>query len=75
MEPVLIEAYGQMFTAHPDACSVGRILEDPKLRNEFLGRAKLRRTRKPRRIIILETIYLYRYRAMWIVWPSWPPFN
>ncbi len=36
MEPVLIASYRVMLTAHPAACSVDRILEDPDLRGEFL---------------------------------------
>lgn len=37
MEPVLIASYRVMLKAHPDGCSVDRILEDPALRVEFLG--------------------------------------
>ncbi|MCI0700351.1 MAG: AAA-like domain-containing protein [Planctomycetia bacterium] len=37
MEPMLIEVYRGMLKAHPDNCSVDRILEDPELRGEFLG--------------------------------------
>ncbi|MBN9121009.1 MAG: hypothetical protein J0I06_17970 [Planctomycetes bacterium] len=38
MEPILIASYAAMRKEHPDACSVDRILEDPELRTEFLGR-------------------------------------
>jgi hypothetical protein len=34
MEPVLIDAYRTMLTTR--GCSVDRILEDPRLRSEFL---------------------------------------
>lgn len=37
MEPILIESYRVMLKAHPGACSVDRILEDPVYRTEFLG--------------------------------------
>lgn len=40
MEPILIASYAQMLKAHPTACSVDRILEDPVMRNEFLGRVR-----------------------------------
>ena len=40
MEPILIASYSAMLAAHPDACSVDRILEDPELRSEFLGRVR-----------------------------------
>jgi hypothetical protein len=40
MEPILIASYTQMLKAHPIQCSVDRILEDPELRNEFLGRVR-----------------------------------
>lgn len=40
MEPILIASYTQMLKAHSNACSVDRILEDPELRNEFLGRIR-----------------------------------
>jgi hypothetical protein len=40
MEPILIASYTQMLAAHPNACSVDRILEDPELRTEFLGRVR-----------------------------------
>ena len=36
MEPILIESYRVMLQAHPNRCSVDRILEDPELRGEFL---------------------------------------
>lgn len=40
MEPILIASYTQMLKAHPNACSVDCILEDPELRTEFLGRVR-----------------------------------
>ena len=40
MEPILIASYTQLLKAHPNACSVDRILEDPELRTEFLGRVR-----------------------------------
>ncbi|HEY1189884.1 MAG TPA: hypothetical protein VGE74_19700 [Gemmata sp.] len=40
MEPVLIAAYKEMLRAHPNECSVDRILEDPEFRGEFLGRVR-----------------------------------
>ena len=40
MEPVPIASYSAMLQAHPDTCSVDRILEDPQMRNEFLDRAR-----------------------------------
>jgi hypothetical protein len=40
MEPILIASYTEMLAAHPNECSVDRILEDPELRNEFLGRVR-----------------------------------
>lgn len=40
MEPILIPSYTQMLKAHPNACSVDRILEDPELRTEFLSRVR-----------------------------------
>jgi hypothetical protein len=40
MEPILIASYTRMLKAHPNQCSVDRILEDPELRNEFLGRVR-----------------------------------
>jgi hypothetical protein len=40
MEPILIASYAQMLKERPTACSVDRILEDPELRNEFLGRVR-----------------------------------
>ena len=40
MEPVLIDAYRAMLDAHAQCCSVDRILEDPELRSEFLGRVR-----------------------------------
>lgn len=40
MEPILIASYMKMLSAHPNACSVDRILEDPELRTEFLGRVR-----------------------------------
>jgi hypothetical protein len=38
MEPILVAAYREMLKAHPGACSVDRILEDPRMRDEFLNR-------------------------------------
>jgi len=38
MEPILIATYSEMLKAHPNTCSVDRILEDPEMRTEFLGR-------------------------------------
>jgi hypothetical protein len=38
MEPILVAAYTEMLKAHPGACSVDRILEDPQMRSEFLNR-------------------------------------
>jgi hypothetical protein len=40
MEPILIATYAQMLKAHPNECSVDRILEDPVYRNEFLGHVR-----------------------------------
>jgi hypothetical protein len=40
MEPILIESYTLMLKAHPNTCSVDRILEDPEMRNEFLDRVR-----------------------------------
>jgi hypothetical protein len=40
MEPILIASYAQMLKESPGVCSVDRILEDPALRNEFLGRVR-----------------------------------
>lgn len=40
MEPVLIESYKLMLVAHPAACSVDRILEDPALRAEYVERVR-----------------------------------
>jgi len=38
MEPILIASYSEMLKAHPNTCSGDRILEDPEMRTEFLGR-------------------------------------
>jgi hypothetical protein len=38
MEPILIASYTEMLKAHPNSCSVDRILEDPVMRSEFLTR-------------------------------------
>jgi hypothetical protein len=40
MEPILIASYREMLRAYPNRCSVDRILEDPELRTEFLGRVR-----------------------------------
>jgi hypothetical protein len=40
MEPILISSYTAMLQAHPNECSVDRILEDPAYRNEFLNRVR-----------------------------------
>jgi hypothetical protein len=40
MEPILIASYREMLKTRPNECSVDRILEDPDLRNEFLGRVR-----------------------------------
>lgn len=47
MEPVLIASYRAMLRAHPDGCSVDRILEDPELRGEFLGLVRSRAGDQP----------------------------
>jgi hypothetical protein len=40
MEAILIASYAQMLRDRPGVCSVDRILEDPELRTEFLGRVR-----------------------------------
>jgi hypothetical protein len=40
MEPVLIAMYSEMLKAHPNKCSVDRILEDPEMRGEYLARVR-----------------------------------
>jgi hypothetical protein len=54
MEPVLIESYREMLKAHPDACSVDRILEDPEMRNEILGRVRASAVDRPERDVLHE---------------------
>ena len=47
MEPILIVSYSAMLKAHPNLCSVDRILEDPAYRNEFLDRVRANAVDKP----------------------------
>ena len=62
MEPVLIASYRVMLTAHPAACSVDRILEDPDLRGEFLGHVRASAVERPERDI-LHTLNNLRKRS------------
>jgi hypothetical protein len=62
MEQILIASYAQMLKAHPDACSVDRILEDPELRTEFLGRVRAGDAQRPERDI-LHTLNNLRKRS------------
>jgi hypothetical protein len=59
MEPVLIASYSQMLKAHPNVCSVDRILEDPEFRNEFLGLVRAGAVEKPE-FDILRTLHNLR---------------
>jgi hypothetical protein len=40
MEPILIASYTAMLKAHPDTCSVDRILEDPEQGHAVRMRAR-----------------------------------
>ncbi len=40
MESVLVASCREMLKTRPNGCSVDRILEDPELRTEFLGRVR-----------------------------------
>ena len=62
MEPILIESYRLMPKAHPDECSVDRILEDPEMRNEFLNRVRAGDAQRPERDI-LHTLNNLRKRS------------
>jgi hypothetical protein len=62
MEPILIESYRLMLKAHPDECSVDRILEDPEMRNEFLNRVRAGDAQRPERDI-LHTLNNLRKRS------------
>ena len=62
MEPILIAFYTQMLKAHPNRCSVDRILEDPELRNEFLGRVRASAGDRPE-YDILRTLHNLRKRS------------
>ena len=62
MEPVLIASYRVMLTAHPAACSVDRILEDPELRGEFLGRVRESAVQQSK-YEILRTLHNQRMRS------------
>ena len=60
MEPILIASYSEMLKAHPNTCSVDRILEDPEMRNEFLARV---RTVDRSEYDILRTLHNLRKRS------------
>lgn len=62
MDPILIAAYGEMLKAHPDACSVDRILEDPELRTEFLGRVRAGAVDRPE-FVVLHTLNNLRKKS------------
>ena len=62
MEPVLIASYRVMLTAHPAACSVDLILEDPELRGKFLGHVRASAVERPERDI-LHTLNNLRKRS------------
>ncbi len=62
MEPVLIESYREMLKAHPGACSVDRILEDPQMRSEFLGRVRASAVDRPE-YDVLRTLHNLRKRS------------
>ena len=62
MEPVLIASYRVMLKTHPTACSVDRILEDPALRNEFLGLVRTSAVERPE-FDVLHTLNNLRKRS------------
>ena len=62
MEPVLIASYADMLKAHPGECSVDRILEDPAMRNEFLGRVRASAVDQPE-YDVLRTLHNLRKRS------------
>jgi hypothetical protein len=62
MEPVLIASYAEMLKAHPDACSVDRILEDPQYRGEFLGLVRASAVDQPE-FDVLRTLHNLRKRC------------
>ena len=62
MEPILIASYTEMLKSHPNACSVDRILEDPELRNEFLGRVRAGEIQRSE-YDILRTLHNLRKRS------------
>jgi hypothetical protein len=62
MEPVLIASYAEMLKAHPGACSVDRILEDPAYRDEFLARVRASAIDQPE-FAVLRTLHNLRKRC------------
>ena len=62
MEPILVASYTQMLAAHPYSCSVDRILEDPELRTEFLGRVRAGAVERSE-YEILRTLHNLRKRS------------
>ena len=62
MEPILITSYAQMLKAHPNECSVDRILEDPAYRTEFLYRVRAGAVDRPE-YDVLRTLHNLRKRS------------
>ena len=62
MEPILIASYSEMLKAHPDECSVDRILEDPAYRTEFLGRVRAGAVQRSE-FDVLRTLHNLRKRS------------
>lgn len=62
MEPILISSYCEMLRAHPDECSVDRILEDPVMRTEFLDRVRASAVDQPE-YDVLRTLHNLRKRS------------
>ncbi|MBM3984016.1 MAG: hypothetical protein FJ304_27860 [Planctomycetes bacterium] len=62
MEPILIASYAAMLKAHPGACSVDRILEDPAYRTEFLGLVRAG-ARDKSEFDVLRTLHNLRKRC------------
>ena len=62
MEPILIASYAAMLKAHPNTCSVDRILEDPQMRDEFLTRVRAGSAQRDE-YVILRALHNLRKRS------------
>ncbi|QJW94163.1 hypothetical protein [Frigoriglobus tundricola] len=62
MESVLVAAYTQLLKAHPNACSVDRILEHPNLRTQFLELVRTSAVERPE-FDVLHTLNNLRKRS------------